>query len=212
MKLWPRRCAKRGIDVRTATLDEADHGLGARCARSDRCAALVGPPGARRGAGRGGRAHSRAGARWHGADRAALGALLQDLQAPDGHERRSEVASCRRARAALGGGARTSDRGGPAGAHRARAGRDVRRALRHPAAGRAGADQLVSGRRGVPQRLLLPARGRPHLLFSAGPRDVPHVPRPGHPAGIANAVRWAAPGEPLRPRRGRSDALEQIGE
>ena len=46
--------------------------------------------------------------------------------------------------------------------------------------------------------------------------------RPGHEtlptyhAGvqrvILNGVRWAAPGEPLRPRRGRSDALEQIGE
>ena len=29
---------------------------------------------------------------------------------------------------------------------------------------------------------------------------------------IKNAVSWASPGEPLTPRRGRSKALEQIGE
>ena len=29
---------------------------------------------------------------------------------------------------------------------------------------------------------------------------------------IANAVRWAAPREPFTPRRGRSEALEQIGD
>ena len=43
---------------------------------------------------------------------AALGAFLEDLQAPDGHELRPEMARGGRARAPVGGGARPSDRRG----------------------------------------------------------------------------------------------------
>ena len=49
---------------------------------------------------------------------------------------------------------------------------DVRRVLRHPGARRARVHQLVHGRRGVPQRLLLPAWKGTDLLLRPGPRDI----------------------------------------
>lgn len=42
---------------------------------------------------------------------------------------------------------------------------------------------LVFRRRGFPQRLLLQPRARAYLLFSAGPRNLPHLPQSGHSKG-----------------------------
>ena len=52
-----------------------------------------------------------------------------------------------------------------------------------PRTGRAGVRQLVPGRRGVPQRLLLPPRPGPHLLLPPRPRDLPDLPPAADPAG-----------------------------
>jgi trehalose utilization protein len=44
-------------------------------------------------------------------------------------------------------------------------------------------DQLVQGRRGLSQRLLLHPRSGQDLLFPARPRDIPDLPQPGDPPG-----------------------------
>ena len=49
---------------------------------------------------------------------------------------------------------------------------DVWRAVRHPAAGRFDLHFMVFRRRGVSQRLHVPARTGAHLLFRPGPRDL----------------------------------------
>ena len=59
---------------------------------------------------------------------------------------------------------------------------DVRRVLRHPRRTSC-APQLVPGRRGLPQRLLLPPRAGQDLLFPPRPRDVSHLSQPGGAAG-----------------------------
>ena len=60
---------------------------------------------------------------------------------------------------------------GPRRVVRPRRGGDVRRALRHPGAGRAGPRQLVRGRRGVPQRLHLAPGPGSRRVPPPGPRD-----------------------------------------
>ena len=65
------------------------------------------------------------------------GPLLADLPAADGHDLRPEVARGRPPRAALGRGPVASDRRGSGRVVRPPRGGDVRRALRHPGAGRA---------------------------------------------------------------------------
>ena len=77
---------------------------------------------------------------------------------------------------------------------------DVRRAVRHPAAGRAGVRQLVLRRRGVPLRLLLPPRPGPGLLLPPRRPGVPDVPPAGGPADHRQRGRAG----PLRPARGSS--------
>jgi trehalose utilization protein len=49
------------------------------------------------------------------------------------------------------------------------------------------------------------------FYFRPGHETYPTYHHPAIQRVIANAVRWAAPREPLTPRRGRSEALEQIG-
>ena len=94
----------------------------------------------------------------------------------------------------------TPRRGRPAPAGHRRAG-DVRRAVRHPAARRAGLHQLLQRRRGVPQRLLLPPGQGRVFYFSPGDQDYPVYHNPDVRRVLANAVLWAAPaggvGEPL---------------
>ena len=70
-----------------------------------------------------------------------------------------------------------------------------------PRARRARLRQLVRGRRGVPRRLLLPARRRADLLLQPGRPGVPDLPPPRRPAGARQRGRWAAP-------RARGDAPE----
>ena len=123
------------FEVRTATLDEPEHGLTQEVLDDDRCADLVGPHGPRRGLGRGRRADPGAGARWHGTDRPPLRPLLEDIQGADGHELRPEVARGERQRADLDRQPGASDHPGLPRVHRHRAGGDVRRAFRHPGAG-----------------------------------------------------------------------------
>ena len=81
-----------------------------------------------------------------------------------------------------------------------------------PAPDDAGLRQLVPGRRGLPQRLLLPSRARQDLLLPPRPRDLPDLPQPEIQRVIANAVRWAAPaagGSPLENRR--REPIEPLG-
>ena len=49
------------------------------------------------------------------------------------------------------------------------------------------------------------------FYFRPGHEIYPTYHEPAIQHDIANAVRWAAPREPVKPRRGRSEALEQIG-
>ena len=128
---WPRRCGRPVTLCARRPWTRVSMGSAATCSRR-RTFCSGGASGARRGAGRNRGPYPRSGARRHGAHRPALGAFLQDLQAPDGHELRSEVAGRGRARAALGGRAGSPDRGRPTGKDRAGAGGDVRRAFRHP--------------------------------------------------------------------------------
>ena len=73
---------------------------------------------------------------------------------------------------------------------------DVRRALRHPRAGRAGVHQLVRGRRGVPRRLLLHARARAGSSTSArATRSTPCTTIP-----TSGACSRTRPAGPRRPR------------
>ena len=75
-------------------------------------------------------------------------------------------------------------------------------------------DRLVfvswfAGRRGLPQRLLLPARPGPDLLLPARPRDLPDLPPSERPRVIANAARWAAAADAApRPTFGNRQPLE----
>ena len=80
--------------------------------RRDRRADLVGPRGPRRGRRRDRRPRPGAGPRRDGPHRAPLGPLLEDLQAPDGHDLRPQMARGGRARAALGRRSGPSDRRG----------------------------------------------------------------------------------------------------
>ena len=154
------------------------HAAGARAradrkaARVDRRAALVGPRRAWRGQGRGRRARRAARLGRHGADRAPLRALFEDLQAADGHALLAEMARGGRARARLGDQPRPPDRARGRRMHRDRRDRDVWRALRRAGADGDGVRVLVRGRRGVPLRHDLAARRRQDLLFLAGPRDL----------------------------------------
>ena len=70
---------------------------------------------------------------------------------------------------------------------------NVRRALRHPDSGRDYLHQLVPGRRSLPLRLHLETRQRQNLLFPPRPRDLSHLPPEGSPPRHPNAVLWARP-------------------
>ena len=94
------------------------------------------------------------------------------------------------------------DRGGRAAPDRDRRARDVRRAVRHPGARRAGLRQLLRGRRGLPRRRLLHARLRPDLLLQPRRPGVPDLPPPRRPPRHRQrrAVGRALPRAPRRAR------------
>ena len=64
-----------------------------------------------------------------------------------------------------------------------RARRDARGTLRHPQPRRTRLRQLVPGRGGLPERMLLPPRHGEGLLLQAGSRVIPDLPRPQRPQG-----------------------------
>ena len=70
--------------------------------------------------------------------------------------------------------------------------------------------QLVPGRRGLPQRLLLQARAGQDLLLPPGHETYPTYYDPHVRRVIANAVRWAAPRDVVSLRFGRSAPLEEL--
>ena len=80
------------VEVRTATLDEPEHGLTGDVLADDGRAGLVGPQGARRRRRRDRAASPGTGPDGDGIDRPPLGPLLQDLQGADGHELRPALA------------------------------------------------------------------------------------------------------------------------
>ena len=169
-----------------------------RPAQGHRRPPLVGPQGPPQGRRRHRRPRRPAGPRGHGPHRPPLRALLEDLQAPDGHPLLPPLARGRRARAPLGHQPLPPDPRRPRRPHRAPERGDVRRALPRPRAARDHPHLLVRGRRGLPLRPDLPARRRPHLLLPPRPRDLPHLPRPHRPAG-SSATPSTGPTTPPPP-------------
>ena len=188
-----------GVRVRTATLDQPEHGLTDGGAGGDRRPDLVGPHRPRRGRRRDRRPRARRRARRHGPARAALRPLLQDLQAPAGHLLQPALAQRRRARAGLDRRAVAPDRGRRPAPDRDRRAGDVRRALRHPGARRARLHLLVRRRRGVPRRLLLHAAARAGSSTSApATRSTPSTTTRTSSGCSPTRVLWAAPADPRR--------------
>ena len=104
--------ACEGIKAKTATLDEPEHGLTEAVAEEDGRPHLVGAHGPSRSEGRDRDAGPAAGARGHGADRASLRPLLQDLPEAHGDHVQSDVAGARAEDgAALGDGSEPPHRG-----------------------------------------------------------------------------------------------------
>ena len=77
---------------------------------------------------------------------------------------------------------------------------DVRRVLRRAGAGGHGVHQLVHRRRGVPQRADVQARRGQDLLLPPRPRDVPDLPRRQRPEGDRKRAS-AGPPRPARSSR-----------
>ena len=132
-----RICSATRCSVRTATLDQPEHGLTDGGPGRDRRPDVVGPHRPRRGRRRGRRPRARRRARRDGPARAALGALLEDPQAPARHLLQPALAQRGRARAGVDGRPVAPDRGRRPAPDRDRRAGDVRRALRHPGARRA---------------------------------------------------------------------------
>ena len=132
-------------------------------------------------------------ARGHGPDRPALGPLLEDLQAPDGHPLLPALARGRRARAAVGRstGRTRSCRPRPTGSS-CRDEEMYGEPFLVPEPLETRADLVVRGRRGVPLGHDLAARRRRHLLLPPRPRDLSDLPRRQRSASVLrNAVHWA---------------------
>ena len=208
------RCGRAGqASVRTATLDQPEHGLTGSAARADRRADVVGHT--RRTA----RARRRRRARRPPRERGDGGSIVLH----SGHYSKAVQARCSND-AARSRGARptsssasgsstqaTRSRDGPAAPLRDRAERDVRRAVPHPAAGRAGLPlSWFEGGEGLPQRLHL-KRGQGRIFyFSPGHEAYPiyrdanvqRVLRNARALGRADeTVKDSLPERPARGRR-----------
>ena len=174
-----------GATVRTATLDDAECGLGEELLGQTDVLLLVVAREARRRAGRGSgtRLRARPGAR-DGARDAARWHGLEGLQKAHGDERsHGRLAAGQRLGGDLDGQSRPPDRERAAAGLRHPRGGDVLRVLRHPPARRARLHQHLRGGRGDPQRVLLRTREGAHLLLPAGARVPPDLPPPARPAG-----------------------------
>ena len=211
-----RACASAGFDVRTATLDEPEHGLtDAVLAETDVLTWW------------GHVAHAevddavvdrvqRAGPRRDGPDRPPLRPPLEDLPAPDGHDLRPEVARGRRARADLGRRPVASDRR-RASASRSSSTRRRCTASTSTSRRRTGSCSSAGSRAARSSGAAAATRrGRGRIFyFRPGHETHPTYFEPNVRRVIANAVRWAArpraaapdrssnrpePLEPFRPR------------
>ena len=101
-----------------------------------------------------------------------------------GHARSPQVARLGRARAFVERVARPPDHARfERRLHPDRARGDVQRTLRHPAPGRTHLPELVRRRGSISQRMCLEARRGEDLLLPAGPRIVPDILSPGRPPG-----------------------------
>ncbi len=130
--------AEPDFEVRTATLDEPEHGLTKETLEATDVLTWWGH--AAHGEVKDEiveRVHQRVVLGGMGLDRDALRALQQDFQEADGHDLRPALARDRREGAHLGRRAEPPDRRRPAAAFRDPAHGDVRRAVRHPRARRA---------------------------------------------------------------------------
>ena len=143
-----------------------------RTARRYRRAGLVGTSGSRRGRGPNSRPPATTRARRNGADLPALCSPFQDFSASDGDRLQSALEGSGRTRAGVGDGARPSHRRGIGRILRGAGVGNVRRAVRYPVTGHARVRELVSGRRSVSERVLLPPRERQDFLFQPRSRDV----------------------------------------
>ena len=183
------------VRVRTATLEQPEHGLHPGRPGRHRRADLVGPHRARPGRRRGRRARPRGGARRDGSARPALRALLEDLPAPARDVVQPALAQRGRARAGVDRRPRAPDR---RRASRTRSSSTRRRCTASTSTSRppdelvfvssfAGGEVFRGGccfRRGA---------GR-IFYFSPGDQDYPIYHHPDVQRVIANAVEWAAPG------------------
>ena len=173
-----------GCVVRTATLDDPEHGLTEEVLAQHRRAHLVGARGARRGRRRGRRARAPARARpgmglvvlhsghWSKIFTKLMGTTCT-LRWRAEHDREL-VWTVDPTHPIAQGVPHPLDH---------RRGGDVRRVLRHPRAGRAGLHQLLQRRRSLPLRLHVPPRPRQDLLLPARRPGLPHVPPQGRPPG-----------------------------
>ena len=202
-----------GLAVRTATLDEPEHGLTEDVLAEHRRAALVGPPAPPRGGRRGRRPGPGAGAGRHGPDRPALRPLLEDLQAPDGHDLQPEAG----ARPASASGSGSSHRGHPIaeGLPRTLRARSQEEMYGEPFDIPA-PDELVfvswfQGGEVFRSGCCYTRGARPDLLLPPRPRDLPDLPRRQRPArhrqrGALGRPTGCRP-VPVRPQRAAGSAV-----
>ena len=189
-----RRCAPRRSQ-------EPEHGLTAGRARRHRRAHLVGPHRPRRGRRRGRRPRAGRGPGRDGPAGAALGPLLEALQARCS----ARAAACAGATPASASWCGRSRPSHPIAARRPapdrdRGAGDVRRALRHPRSPTSSCSSARSraARCSAAAAASRAARGR-IFYFSPGDQEYPVYHHPDVRRVLANAVRWAAP-RPRRPR------------
>ena len=139
------------------------------------------------------------------------GHYLEDLQEADGHDLRPEVARGRRQGAALGRRAGPPDRRGPRRVHRARARGDVRRALRHPRARDSWSSSPGSPAARSSAAAAATTRGAGKIFyFRPGHETYPTYYNPEIRRVIANGARWAAPANGPKRAFGNRKPLEKL--
>ena len=164
-------------------------------------AGVVGSRRPRRRRRRGGRARTPARALRHGAAGAALRALVEDLRQADGHDLHAALAQRAGPGTGLDGEPDPSDHPRRAQPDHHRRPGDVRRDVRHPGPRRVDLHLLLHRRRGLPQRLHLPARPRQDLLLLPRRPGLSGLPPQGRPPGDRQRRRM---GQQRPARRGPS--------
>ena len=206
-----RACASTGFEVRTATLDEPEHGLTDAVLAETDVLTWWGHVAHDEVDGRGRRPGPGARPRRDGPDRPPLGPLLEDLPAADGHDLRPQVARGGRARAALGRRPGASDR------------RRARRVVRHRPTRRCTASISTSRRptgssssagsraaRCSAAAAATSAAGAASSTSGPGHETYPTYHEPHVRRVIANAARWAAGPAGAAPTFGNAQPLEPL--